>query len=50
MSRTQPIYRALSIWNTGRAAVKGPAPLARRIVRRESHKTLARVLRKLLGS
>jgi hypothetical protein len=43
---TKDIYRALSIWNTLRAAFKGPVPLARNLVRKQAHKTLARTMRR----
>lgn len=45
---TQRIYRLLSWWNDARAASKGPTAYGRRVVRRESHKRLARILRKVL--
>lgn len=43
----QPLYRAGSVLNDVKAASKGPRPFARRVVRRESHKLLARLLRRL---
>lgn len=47
MSTRRRIYRGLSLWNTGSAAARGPGALGRNLVRREAHKALARVLRRL---
>lgn len=44
----QPLYRAGSVYNDMKAASKGPSAFGRRVVRRESHKLLARLLRKAL--
>lgn len=45
----QPIYRTLSVLNDLRAASRGPEAYGKRVIRRESHKALARALRKALS-
>ena len=45
---SQPLYRVLSIVADLRAASRGPVPYGKRVVRRESHKALARFWRRVL--
>jgi hypothetical protein len=42
------LYRVLSALSTGRAASRGPRPLANNLIRRAAHRTLAQMLRGLL--
>ena len=42
------IYTLLSIFNTGEAASKGSKPFVKHMVRREAHRSLASVLRRIL--
>lgn len=45
---TRDVYRALSAWTLIKAAWRGPKALAKTLVRRQAHKTLARGLRRVL--
>lgn len=42
------LYRILSLLSTGKAASKGAKPLGKNLIRRQAHKSLAQVLRRLL--
>lgn len=46
--RMRDVYRLLSRAGDARAAARGPAPLARRQVRKAAHRGLARGLRRWL--
>lgn len=41
-------YKILSILGNAKAASRGPAPLARRVVRQQANKTFNRLLRKMI--
>lgn len=45
MSR-RDAYRVLSLWGAFRAGMKGPGHLARFLIRRSAHRTLARTMRR----
>ena len=42
----KPLYRLLAVVGDVRAASRGPAALGRRYLRKRSHRSLARLLRK----
>lgn len=42
------LYKLLSLFGDAKAATKGPAPFAKRQVRKFAHKSLAKVLRRFL--
>lgn len=44
---TRDVYRALSLWNLAKTATRGPGALTRALIRRQNHKTLARLHRKV---